>query len=244
MARARVRLNDTQRRAKTLAATTNADGFYQIDRVPVSVYQITAETAWGAATPIEVPIFADQPAAGDLTVVTPIDQKAQQLGSNFTGAPTMAESEVGDGAGRYRDFELASIYWKPRLGAFEVNGDIRAAWLKLGGVLNSKLGYPITDEADMPDKRGRFNDFEEGGVYWTPDTGAHEVRGPIRDTWLNKYFDALGYPRTDLLATADGTQFYNIFEKGCIAWYPSTGAVNVYFGTYSTDSTSCEPIIY
>jgi len=43
------------------------------------------------------------------------------------------------------------------------------------------------------DDRGRCRDFEHGPIYWTPQTGAREVHGAIRDKWAS-----MGWERSRL----------------------------------------------
>lgn len=143
-----------------------------------------------------------------------IEQKYQQLGGerSFLGAPTTPERVAPDGAGRYRHYRGGSIYWHPKTGAFEVHGEIRRKWEKLGWE-RSFLGYPLTDETATPDKVGRFNHFQGGSIYWHPQTGAHEVHGAIRAKWkaLGWERSFLGYPKTDETATPDGAGRFNHF---------------------------------
>lgn len=115
-------------------------------------------------------------------------------GSAF-GYPTSDETPTADGTGRFNDFENASVYWHPSSGAFEVHGAIRARWLALGGT-GSVLGYPTTNETTTPDGIGRYNHFQNGSIYWTPATGAHEVHGAIRARWAQLRWERglLGYP--------------------------------------------------
>jgi uncharacterized protein with LGFP repeats len=85
--------------------------------------------------------------------------------------------------------------------AREVHGAIRAKYLALGAEA-SVLGYPTTDETGTPDGLGRFNHFEGGSIYWTPNTGAWEVHGLIRGYWAANGWERntnLGYPITDEL---------------------------------------------
>jgi len=112
-----------------------------------------------------------------------IDDKYISLGGpgGFLGRPVDEgagdqEMDTADGRGRVKDFEGGSIYWSAPTGAFEVHGGIRIKWAGLGGV-RSFLGFPTTDETVTPDGRGRFNHFEGGSIYWTPETDAHEVHG-------------------------------------------------------------------
>lgn len=79
------------------------------------------------------------------------------------GYPITDEQGTPDRAGRYSVFEHGSIYWKADLGAHEVRGRIRDAWRDAGWEAGS-LGYPISDEHDVPE--GRQSDFEHGSITW------------------------------------------------------------------------------
>ncbi len=126
-----------------------------------------------------------------------------------------------DHRGFCRDFENGSIYWTPETGAHEVHGDIRVKWAQLG----NWLGYPTTDETSCPDGHGRFNHFEHGSIYWTPEVGAHEVHGAIRDLWASIGWETshLGYPTSDEHDIVGGRRSH--FQGGDIAWTPAGGAV-------------------
>lgn len=146
--------------------------------------------------------------------------------------PTTDELGTPDGRGRFNHFESGSIYWTPTTGAREARGAIRESWARRGWE-RGPVGYPTTNELTTPDGRGRYNHFESGSIYWTPSTGAQEVRGAIRETWARPQFNPyapgwergpLGYPKSDELATPDGIGRYNHFEGGSIYWTPRTGA--------------------
>ncbi|MGH8480755.1 MAG: LGFP repeat-containing protein, partial [Gammaproteobacteria bacterium] len=118
-------------------------------------------------------------------------------------------------------------------GAHEVHGDILTRYGQLGG---SAWGYPTTDETGTPDKRGRFNHFRNvanGGelsIYWTPETGAREVFGLIRNGWSKLGWERspLGYPTSGEMATHDGVGRWQTFEGGIYVWHPDTGAHEVH----------------
>jgi uncharacterized protein with LGFP repeats len=146
------------------------------------------------------------------------------------GYPITDETGTPDGAGRFNHFEHGSIYWHPEIGAFEVRGAIRAKWQALGW---EAFGYPITDESGTPDGRGRFNHFRailpdgsrpESSIYWTPETGAHEVYGAIRQRWAELGWERsyLGYPTTgerDWFDKDTGKSGrISHFERGAIGW--------------------------
>lgn len=162
-------------------------------------------------------------------LLTEIYRKYLALGgpNGFLGNPVGLETSAGSGS--YRDFQGGSIYWSNSTGAYEVQGDIRAEWMALGGV-NSFLGYPVTDETGTPDGIGRYNHFQGGSIYWSPSTGAHEVHGLIRDKWASMGWEQsfLGYPLTDETSTSDGVGRYNDFQGGSIYWSPNTGAWEVH----------------
>jgi hypothetical protein len=110
---------------------------------------------------------------------------------------------------------------------------IRAKWESLGGA-NGFLGSPTTDELPTPDGVGRFNHFQGGSIYWTPDTGAWEVHGAIRDKWAALGWETnLGYPITDEMPTLDGMGRFNHFRRldgghASVYWTAQTGAWEVH----------------
>jgi len=107
----------------------------------------------------------------------------------------------------------------------KVIGDIRAKWAALGAE-HGFLGFPLTDELTTPDGIGRYNHFQGGSIYWTPDTGAHEVHGAIRQAWADKGWErsVLGYPISDE-EDAPGGGRQSRFQGGRITWTPAGGAV-------------------
>lgn len=153
--------------------------------------------------------------------------KYQSLGGStgWLGASTKDAAECPDGRGWFQHFRNGSIYWAPDAGAHEVHGAIRDRWSTLGWE-RSGIGYPISDELDVGDGRGRVSQFERGSVYWTPQTGAHEIYGAIRDRWLAlggpKSF--LGYPTAGEADAPNRRGRCSDFERGQVAWSPTGGA--------------------
>jgi uncharacterized protein with LGFP repeats len=167
-----------------------------------------------------------------------IDDKYAALGGpgGFLGQPFDAgagsqEMNTADDRGRVRDFEHGSIYWSPETEAHEVHGEIRVKWAQLGGE-RSFLGFPVTYEVGTPDGRGRFNHFQGGSVYWTPETGAHEVHGAIRERWKSMGFERsrLGYPTGDEVPSHGEPGRISGFEGGIIFFSTQTGRTEVRFG--------------
>lgn len=146
--------------------------------------------------------------------------------SGFAGYPTTDETPTADGVGRFSEFQNATICWHPTSGAFEIHGDIRATWQRLGG---AAWGYPVTNETPTRDGVGRFNHFRVGGngeersIHWHPNTGAHGVQGKIREHWSQLDWESsyLGYPTSselDLEGVNAGK--VNRFQRGLIVFRP------------------------
>ncbi len=155
-----------------------------------------------------------------------IDDKHAALGGGggFLGHPVdegagSDEMPTSDGRGRVRDYQGGSIYWSADTGAFEVHGAIRLKYGQLGGSAGF-LGFPLTDETGTPDGIGRFNHFQGGSIYWTLETGAHEVHGDIRQRWSEMGWErsSLRYPTSDELPDGEGR--FSEFQGGSIHWTP------------------------
>ncbi|MFJ8085727.1 LGFP repeat-containing protein [Streptomyces sp. NPDC096205] len=161
--------------------------------------------------------------------MTAIDEKwaqIQWIGPPFDAGAGSGEGPNPDGRGSSRDFANGSIYWSSGTGAHEVHGDIRLKYAQLRGS-SGFLGYPATDELGCPDGVGRFNHFEGGSIYWTPQTGSHEVHGAIRDKWASMGWETcyLGYPVSDEMGPSPD-QRVSRFQHGDIIWSPQAGAVD------------------
>ena len=155
-----------------------------------------------------------------------IARKWRSLGGagGTLGAPISDEADVGDGRGRYNNFQGGTIFWSAKSGAHMMNGPIMPKWITLHGG-KGFLGYPTTDELITPDNVGHFAHFEGGSIYWTPQTRAHEVHGLIRDKWASLHWERgfLGYPTSDEIQ--DGQYRRSNFQHGYIRWSEATGPV-------------------
>jgi hypothetical protein len=143
------------------------------------------------------------------------------------GYPTTDELNAASAKGRFNNFQGGTIIWKQNTSnAFAVYGHIYSKWGEQGWD-KGYLGFPVTDELGTPDGVGRYNHFEGGSIYWTPNTGAHIVRGMIRGAWADQGWEKgrLGYPRTDELVTegTNGKGRHNVFQGGEIHWTPEGG---------------------
>ena len=110
---------------------------------------------------------------------------------------------------------------------FEVYGAIGQKWTELQRE-RGPLGGARTDELDAS-RGGRYNEFQNGYIYWHPNLGAHAVYGLIGQKWNALGRErGYGYPLTDELPAKNGGR-YNDFEGGrSIYWHPRTGAHAVY----------------
>lgn len=105
----------------------------------------------------------------------PIISTFEALGRySVGGGATLAmdQSATPDGIGQYVHYNpemKLSIYWSPSTGSHWVLGAIRDKWASLGWE-KSALGYPKTDEYDIPG--GRRSDFQNGySISWNATTG-------------------------------------------------------------------------
>lgn len=132
--------------------------------------------------------------------------------SGVIGSCVNNEYDVADGEGRAQDFRSGTAYWSPETGAQPLFGRINARYSELGGP-SSWLGFPTTGEQTTPDGQGRYVHFENGSMYWTPETGAQAIPGDMFQHWGTAGFEAgdLGYPVADAVEQNGGLvqQFQN-----------------------------------
>jgi len=93
--------------------------------------------------------------------------------NSFLGYPASGETVLASG-GVYQQFENGRIYWKTKLGAWEIRGGIGKYWIKHGAD-NNTLGYPISSEQCGLANDGCYQQFQNGRIYWTSARGAWAV---------------------------------------------------------------------
>lgn len=118
-----------------------------------------------------------------------IGERWLQIGREQFGYPLTDETPTSDGRGRFNHFRAfnpdgsfigeSSIFWLPETGAHEVYGAIRDFWAQQGWDA-SNVGYPINAEHDRSDGPGREQQFQNGRIVWSPDTGAFFGRPSIQ----------------------------------------------------------------
>ncbi|MFF1554546.1 alpha/beta hydrolase-fold protein [Rhodococcus erythropolis] len=157
--------------------------------------------------------------------------------SGAIGATAAANGWIGDcitpeysvAGGLAQDFGNGRIYFTSGTGAQPVAGRIAGAYMNTGAAAGP-LGFPRTPELGTPDGRGRFNHFQNGSIYWTPQTGAHPVSGDILTEWSAQGWEGgpLGYPTADEIATPGKPGKVQGFEIG--AMYSSANGTHAVLG--------------
>ena len=144
-----------------------------------------------------------------VAVATPQDDAdaaitaAWQAGGGETGPLGPKDGGVypaGDGFGQ--NFPGGKIFFTPATGAHIMTGAILDKYMSLGGPADGDLGFPTIDEGPgrAPDSRNTtFSAADNPVIFWTPDTGARVVRGPINAAWdkLGGSAGQLGVPADD-----------------------------------------------
>ncbi|MFW6600507.1 L,D-transpeptidase family protein [Propionibacteriaceae bacterium Y2011] len=142
------------------------------------------------------------------------------------GYPTTDENCGLTGGGCYQHFEGGSIHYAPGIGAHWSRGGIRSLWGSTGWE-RGLLGYPTTSERCGLVNSGCYQHFQKGSVYWSPGTGAHWIRGSIRNTWSSLGWERsyLRYPTSNEVCS--GTECHQTFTGGRMDWTRSTGVTTV-----------------
>ena len=142
------------------------------------------------------------------------------------GEPTTGEIAAPDGSGSYELFQGGGIYDSGSTGPHEVHGAFFSDYASLGAEM-SVLGYPTSDVTDLGGGVQRCL-FQNGVMFWTQATGAHEMHTPITGDWVSN-FGVLGYPTSDVMSVSGVSgALMSTFQNGAIYWSPSTGAHDVY----------------
>lgn len=139
------------------------------------------------------------------------------------GARQGEQSKIGDNAAA-QGYASGKIFYSPDTGAHAVTGAILSKYESLGGPTGD-LGFPVGQEADGGVPNSRISSFsapDKPVIFWTPDTGAIVVRGPINAAWakLGGATGALGVPTDG--QTAKGDTVTQTFTGGELSWNKAT----------------------
>ena len=147
---------------------------------------------------------------------------------DFEGLGMCLSGEYRVAGGVAQDFSGGRGYWSEATGAHFAWGRIGGRYHEIGGP-ESPLGFPTTSETITPDGVGRFNHFEHGSIYWTPDTGAQVVMADIANAWADEGWETgrLGYPTSERYDVPGGVA--QDFEGGYIV-KPNEGDARVVLG--------------
>jgi LGFP repeat len=146
----------------------------------------------------------------------------------WIGLPLFDEFRYDDQIAASQYFKNADIYWKQDLGAFEVHGSIKDKYRPLIPM----LGFPISDENSILKNGreiGRSSNFESGTIFWSGQSGAHEMHGMLLKAYLSAEFEGpagiLGFPTSDETNSKNDKYRFNNFQNGVLIFSMVDGGV-------------------
>lgn len=174
---------------------------------------------------------------------SPVGAIAEATKSGVIGSCVNNEYDVADGKGKAEDFRGGTAFWSPKTGAYPLFGAILAKYSGLGGA-SSWLGFPTTGETKTPDGVGRFVHFENGSIYWTPQTGAYAIPGDMFKAWGENGYETgdLKYPVAE--ANQVGKGYVQKFQGGFLTRNPDKshnivhGAIAEKYGELGTATSA------
>ncbi|WP_461167828.1 alpha/beta hydrolase-fold protein [Tsukamurella serpentis] len=232
--------NDVQAMAlEVLSRSSNQAFAIELNRLGIpanAVYRPSGDHSWpywqfenGEAWPqvqaaLGVPGPKPCQSGGAIGALAPT---VRTLGSCITG-------EYPVPGGRAQDFRGGQVYWSADTGAQVVAGAIGGAYLEAGGP-GGALGHPTSGERSLPGDKGRFQQFQRGTVYWSPQTGAHAAVGAIGAKYAALGYERspLGLPVSDEIAVKGGA--FQRFQGGHLYWTPKTPATLVSNGPIAAE---------
>ena len=174
---------------------------------------------------------------------SPVGAIAEATKSGVIGSCVNNEYDVAGGKGKAEDFRGGTAFWSPKTGAYPLFGAILAKYSGLGGA-SSWLGFPTTGETKTPDGVGRFVHFENGSIYWTPQTGAYAIPGDMFKAWGENGYETgdLKYPVAE--ANQVGNGYVQKFQGGFLTRNPDKshnivhGAIAEKYGELGTATSA------
>ncbi|WP_460744847.1 family 16 glycosylhydrolase, partial [Mariniluteicoccus endophyticus] len=148
------------------------------------------------------------------------------------GRSTGCEYAAGVPGSRAQNFEHGRVYWSPATGAQPVSGAVLDKFLRSGG--ERRMGLPTNPPLAIRDG-GTSQTFQNVTILHSPATGAHWVRGLIRDKYALTGWEngKLGYPVTDEVCGLRDNGCYQRFQfDDHIYWSAGTGAHSVLGAIY------------
>lgn len=156
----------------------------------------------------------------EYAIAQKIADKAKQrnLGAIHSESPKM-RTTAGKG-GWFLRYQYGWVYYNPRLNqAFAIMESMMKKWGE-AGYETGWMGFPISDNLELPKHNGFYTAFDNGSIYNSPIYGMHYVGGAFRDEWGRRGFEngaTLGFPKTDEVAISEnGYTRYQQFERGTL----------------------------
>jgi uncharacterized protein with LGFP repeats len=154
----------------------------------------------------------------------PILTKYNAYGANGSpiGGSIGPERAVGDGRGRYVDYQRGAIYWSSSTDAHVVRGSAITLFRSLGGP-RGVLKYPTTDLLTAADGAGWIQLFERGAITDSPASATHSVSLASYTRWVasGRETGELGYPLAER-RMGPGLYWIQHFQKGAVADTPGS----------------------
>lgn len=119
--------------------------------------------------------------------------------NSYLGYPKSAEIRTGSGV--YQQFTGGRLYWTPEKPKIAI--DMSASILEAYEGLNH-LGNPTTGTQCGIKNNGCWQMFDGGKIYWSPNSGAYDVRfGAMNNKYSSLRYEngALGYPTSKEIPT-------------------------------------------
>lgn len=150
------------------------------------------------------------------------------------GPPTSNAFVAGRGVTVQR-FRSGNIYWRSDIGATHLIGDILAKYGEYG-YENGFADVPVLGEIRGQDGQSYLNNFlGDTTIIWNRNTGAHLIRGSIRQKWVDLGAErGFGVPSSDEFAGNDNRRSRISFLRrndgspATIIWNGNVGAHAVY----------------
>jgi uncharacterized protein with LGFP repeats len=189
---------------------------------------VTKRAGMGLAMAAAVVLLAPIAAATPESDADAAINGAWEAGGGATGPLGPKDGDVYPvGAGFGQNFAGGKVFFTPDTGAHIMAGAILDKYMSLGGPADGDLGFPNIDEGagKAPDSRNTtFSAADNPVIFWTPDTGAHVVRGAINAAWdkLGGSAGVLGVPTEDEVYSGDVVS--QTFTGGQVSWDPKAKA--------------------
>jgi hypothetical protein len=154
-----------------------------------------------------------------MTIAQKYEQYRHMLGLNL-----LTERATANKTGRFVVYQGGWILWSPSTCAHLTYGAIFRKYDEYNRH-QGFLGFPTTDHLPTPTRPGAYQHFQGGSVYWSADSGAHIIRGALRDAWAAKGWENsdLGFPTTDEILSLGRTWAAQRFQGGNLSWSKHTG---------------------